>query len=503
MNERGAVAAAVLGPAARRGSRAGFDLAATWILTIVGALPLLLASPAPLQDWPNHLAGAHVLSALLDGDPFWRRFYTLNTFLVPNAAVDLGLLGFRALGLGEAAAATAFLLVTYAVFVGGMVRLSRALAAFDATKIPLAILLFYGVAVFWGLVNYVLALGVMWGLVAVWLRVGRARGRLLIAGPGAIALLFAHAVPAVVFPLLLGCFDLARWRAGARLRSCLSAPLALVAVAATLRLLPGETGHDLVAVYTGGDSIGAFVLWKVRVLATVPFGGSLVQDAATLIAVAGTAVAIGLSARLRLGVGAALGIVALALLMFAAPERLGTGSMLDTRLAPLPFMLAAMAIRLDWRGPMARPICVAVVSGLVVVRTLVIAAEWRAADRVFAAFDADAARLAPGSVMMMAHGRPLAELSWTDIWSPPIQSIAAQVVRRGVFFPALFANPDQQPIALRGGFAALGQPWDVSDPSRRAASLAALRPLCGDYRGVFVTVLYGAVPFEIVDACEP
>ena len=478
-----------------------------WVIVMLGASPLLLAWPVPLQDWPNHVAGAHVLAALLDGDVFWSGYYRFNTFMVPNAAVDLGLLGLRRAGLSEPAAANLFLLVTYAVFVGGMAALSRMLSRLDALHLAAAVLLFYGAALFWGLVNCVLAIGLLWILLASWLAVGlRAPGwRVAIAAFGAALLLFVHVVPAMVFALLLGCFDAVRLRSGARLSSCASTPMALLVAVCGLRALPGDTGRDLAIVYAWGPSLTGFAAWKLRVFATSPFGGSALLDGATMLALLGGGLAVALAARMRMPPGALFAVLALIALTLAAPERIGTGSLLDVRLAVLPAMLAAASCRLQWRSIAARRACLAVVMVLVLGRTAVIAQQWRAASQVFTAFDAGAAAVPRGSIMMMGYGRPIGTLSWTDIWSPAIQSMAAQVVTRGVCFPALFANPDQQPIALRQPLPDLGQPWDMSDPVRSRASLTAIGLLCESraYAGVFLTVLYGDAPFRILDACAP
>lgn len=474
------------------------------LMACLGALPLLLAWPVPLQDWPNHVAGAHVLAALLDGDPFWSRFYRFNTFLIPNAAVDLGLLGLHRAGLAEPVAANVFLLATYVVFLGGMALLSRALSTLDATRIALAVLVFYGTALFWGLVNYVLAVGLMWGLLGLWIGAGgRPVWRLALAAAGAGGLLFVHAVPAIVFAMLLGCFDAVRWREGAPLRSCVSTPVALGVVVLLLRLLPGNTGHDLSLGYAGADSSAAFAAWKLRILATSLLGGSLLQDGASAVVVVAIAAILGLAARPRLSPACALATASLVLLTLAAPERLGTGSLLDVRLAILPPMLLAASIRLRWRGVAMRAVCAGAVVLLVTTRTAVIAFEWRAAASVFAAYDRAASVLPHGSLMMMAYGTPLERLSWQQVWSPPIQSIATQVVTRGVLFPALFANPDQQPIAARPPFDGLGQPWNLSDKAHRDRSLDALAALCAQptYRGVFLTVLYDGPAFRILDAC--
>jgi hypothetical protein len=97
--------------------------------------------------------------------------------------------------------------------------------------------------------------------------------------------------------------------------------------------------------------------------------------------------------------------------------------------------------------------------------------------------------------------------------------MAAQVVQHGLFYPNLFANPAQQPIAVRSDLLPLGQPWNLADPAHFEASAAALAKLCttGTYAGVFLTVLYlspfviartasatlrARKDFLIVDACR-
>ncbi len=485
---------------------------------LAGAVPMLLARPAPLQDWPNHLARVEIVDALLRGDPFWQRFYQLGTFLVPNAALDLGVLGLHRMGLGVPAAGQVFLVATYAVFVAGCCALARALGAWGAEKPALAVLLFYGNALFWGLVNYVLSVGLMLALLAAWLDVRSPKVRLAVALAGTPVLLCVHVVPAVAFALVAGCFDLvALVRRAAPWWACLSGTTALLLVAALLRLLPGGTGHDLGLAYAGGGSAAGFVAWKARVLATALLGGSSWQDGATLFAVLVAAAAYGLAARPRLvRPEAGLALAALVLLVLAAPERIGTGSLLDVRLAVLPLLWVAAAMRPVWRGPGARRLAVVALAAVVGVRTLAIGQAWWAASDVFEGYASAAKALPPGGLMMMAYGTPLATLSWAQVWSPPITSIATQVVSRGLLFPAIFANPAQQPVFLRHSYAALAQPWDLTGPLALDVAAARLRPLCasGAYTGVFLTALYpgrfdaGAAllhadpSFLLLDACR-
>ncbi len=487
---------------------------------LLGALPLLVTRPAPLQDWPNHVARMHVLTGLLHGDGFWTRYYRFAGFLVPDAALDLGVLGLGNAGLPVGVAAQSFLVMTYLVFVAGFCALARTLGALAPVKVAFAILLFYCNALFWGLVNYILGVGLMLGLLALWLRCdarGGAWRRVLIAGLGAVLLLFTHLVAAAAWIVVLGAFDLHRLLADhgpvrKRLLGSTSWLVALVAVAGVLHALPGEAGHDFSIRYAG-VGIGGFVVRKLALFGKLLLGGSLLQDAASIAALLFCA-GVAASARPSLAPGPSWAAAALAVVTLAAPERVGTGSVLDVRLAILPLLLLAAAVRIE-PGRWA----VAAVAAVVLARTLLLAGQWHAAGGVFHDFRQQAARLPAGSVMMVAYGTPLPSLTWQQVWSPAITSIATQVVFREIFMPALFANPAQQPIALRPAYAVLTQPWNMTDAAHLHATGAGLAALCDRrrFRGVYLTVLYpgsflpgqvgaatlhGQRDFLILDACR-
>ena len=189
------------------------------------------------------------------------------------------------------------------------------------------------------------------------------------------------------------------------------------------------------------------------------------------------------------------------------------------RLAIVPLIVAAIALDPRWRGPRAKGLGVGLLCVAVVGRTAVLAGEWRRDATVFDDYARAAAALPRGGLMMMAFGTPLDTLSWQRVWSPPITSVATQVVGRGLFFPAIFANPTQQPLALRPEFLPIAQPWDLTDPAHWRATRQGLEPLCAqhEYSGVFLTLLYGSRftdarlgdavryrqrDFAIVDACR-
>ena len=458
----------------------------TRVIVSIGAIPLLVTRPAPLQDWPNHLARLHILVGLVHGDPFWTRLYALTGFFVPNAVLDLGLLGLTSAGMTQQAAGQVFILATYVAFVGGFCALAAALDA-GPGKPVLAVLLFYDHALFWGLVSYVLAVGLMLGLLAVWLVQPRRSRRLAVAAAGAAVLFFTHAVAAFVWPLLLACLEFAaprprrRWTVR-RLAEHGSSITALAIAAILLRASTGD-GHDLALVYAG-RGVRAVVAHKLWAFADIVLGGSLPQDASSVLACLVCAGAC--AARPFLSAAAATAVVALVFLTLAAPERLGTGSQLDARLAILPLVVLSACVRV----PIGRR-ALGVMTAAVAARTLILAAYWHAAGAVFLDYRRATASLPPGGLMMMATGTRLSTLSWQRIWSPPVTSIATQLVFRGLFVPSIFANPREQPIALRHD-SGLGQPWDLTDAAHIRAALPALAGLCatGGFSGVFLTVLY-------------
>ena len=486
------------------------------LVVLIGAAPIAIARPAPLQDWPNHVARIHILLALLRHDGFWSQHYRFTGFLTPDAVMDLSIAGLSRLGLPVRVAAQCFLLTGYGLFVAGFCALARALDAWSSIKPVLAVLLFYGNALFWGLVSYVLGLGLMLGLLALWLGAAKQPAwRLCLAALAAVLLLFTHLVVAGIWVIVLGCFDLHRvatqpGRWSRRVTGSASWLAALVTMGLSLSLLPASGGHDASFGYAGGG-LGAAGR-KLWLFGKLLLGGGAMQDAASLAALLACLVAV-LSSRPRLAAAPSLAVAALALTALLAPERIGDGSQLDSRLAlpPLLLLAAGVAVR-------PRRLVLPLAGGAVCARTLLLVGIWHASSQLFAQYRSQAADLPPHSLMMMAYGTPLASLSWRQIWSPPITSIATQVVFRDLFMPAIFANPSQQPIGLRGRYVPLKQPWNMSDAAHRAASEAALAALCGtrEFRRIFLTVLYPGTlarrlhggllvqrdDFLILDACR-
>jgi len=208
------------------------------LFVALGGLPLLAGRLTPLQDWPNHLARVHIVNAMLHGDPFWTQFYRIGSFLVPNVALDLGIMGLMRLGVGPEIAAQLFLAATYIAFVGGVCALSKAQHCYDPAKIGLAAMLFTSGALFWGLVDYLLGIGLALAVLAGWIiAAGHPWRRLSIAVGGTVLLFYCHLVAAAVFVTVLGCFGVAEGFAARPRRLGGFSALAGFAVLLALRVL--------------------------------------------------------------------------------------------------------------------------------------------------------------------------------------------------------------------------------------------------------------------------
>ncbi len=476
----------------------------TIVVLVAGACPLLISVPAPLQDWPNHLARVHIIDTLLRGGGEWAGFYRLNLASVPNVALDVGVLaGIRA-GLSDAAAGQAFLLLTYAVFVGGFCALAGKFGRVGPARVAAGVMLFYTPPLFWGLVNYVFALGAGMGLLALWLGAG-VRARFAVAALGTALLFFCHLIAAGAFVVAIGCCELVEiYRDGPAWRSRWSSVLALAVLVALFVSAPADPLHELA--WNGAGSLWGFVRWKIIVFVQNAINGATrpVRYVTWLGCLVALIAAILARPRPRVAAGVLTAAVAIALLTIVAPQKVGSGSLLDDRLALVPILLLAAATRPRCTnarvGRIAGGLLIATALGRVIALTLV----WRGPAAEFRDYDAAIARLPRGTMLVMARGRPMDAVTWPLFWDNPYTSIEAQGVAHGDFVPMIFANVAQQPLVLDSRYEGIKQPLDLSDPVLQAQSMDRVRALCaGDpvrVPGVAITVLYAPPGRRFTDA---
>jgi len=210
------------------------------LVVLFGAIPLFVLAPAPLADWPNHLARVAITNDILNGDPFWSARYKFQGILIPNAILDAIVLGLMRLGVSITLAGPAFLLLCYTLFVGGFIALSQTRQVPIVVAASLGSMAFYTGLTVYGLVNFLTGVGLAMLAASLWMREDAGLGRrVLITVVATPIILFCHVVAALVFAGLCGCYDLMRpartW--GRRMVEVLPAAIAVVIGFAGYKLL--------------------------------------------------------------------------------------------------------------------------------------------------------------------------------------------------------------------------------------------------------------------------
>lgn len=160
--------------------------------TLASAIPLLWPSLPPLADLPGHVGRYHVAAALA-GSPDLQRHWSFEWALVGNLGVDLLVQALSPVLSAEHAAKLVVVLIP-PLWVSGLIRLSRQagggrLSPAAAFAFPLA----YAYPLQLGFVNFMLAAGLAFHALWLWIRLERRPGlRALVFVPIAFLLWIAH-----------------------------------------------------------------------------------------------------------------------------------------------------------------------------------------------------------------------------------------------------------------------------------------------------------------------
>lgn len=491
----------------------------TLAAVILGAAPLCIVHVAGIEDWPSHLARAGMLHEILTGDAFWRRYYDRNTFLLPNVALDLLLLGLSDLGLRLNEAGTVALIATYALFVSGAGALAASVKASRNALLLFASILFYNGALFSGFVNFALGCGVALWCLAVWLRIRQDWLRVLLAAPLAVLTFFSHLIAAGMFLVVLGSVDLAAFLCVdrgrlSRVPARLSAPLGLVCAAGLLRLSPTEgdlatQGGFSIAEYLRQFGQPAFYIHKIAIFLHAFFdGGGIAGSVVLLTGLVMLAAAMWWSRRSgRLDwristTGATLAGVSL-LLFLLAPNKIGNGMGLDYRLPP--FLALCM---IAWASSTARQrssIPIRILLFASVARSLVLSSFALADAGTFDSFHAVVPQIKTDSVMLAGVGTPRDAIGWTEFWRPAAEYLGTTAAAAHVFVPSVWALPTQHPLVLKSEFAGWGPQFDVSTAASLAHSRQTWDVICQSWRAGHTGEVYALIsyPSAASDAAFP
>jgi hypothetical protein len=433
------------------------------VLFIIALVPVLIVHIAALEDYPQHLARVYILGNL-QKSALLRQYYLPNWSFQPNLAIEIVLLPLTKF-VGVDAAGKFFLALLLFSLSGGIVALHRAIHGRWSLWPLLAFFFLYNRIFLGGMANYLFTLGLSFWALAAWICL-RDRPAWIRAGvsiPVALVLLLGHLAAFGVYALMLAGYELSRHLQSARKWYAVSpvdvaAAGSQFAVAAAV-LLTFSSASGMIAKYRFE------FLQKFDAPFNLFYNYHLAFDAATFL---------GFVLLLLIGLGMGwivvsrrliLSIVILVLAFLAMPYGMASGIGADRRLT-LPIALLIIAAT-DWKPERVRwrMALLAGLAGLFLVRMVIIADNWLAADRIFAQYLAAFDRLAPGARMAVA----IAHNSNQTTTNPPLNGIAQYaIIRRDAFVSNTFTLPGQQPLSFTPRYTALARQLPVSVYDRGA-----------------------------------
>ncbi|HKG14361.1 MAG TPA: hypothetical protein VKB12_13620 [Pyrinomonadaceae bacterium] len=419
-------------------------------LCLTGALlcaPVIFTTYAPLVDFPNHLARAHILH-FYGQVPAYRAAYKPAPAPLPNLAVDLvvtQLLRF----FGLLTAGGIFLVLTLLLFVAGCHRLGRAIHGSPTWLALPCCFIAYNSNFLYGFVNYSFGVGLFCVTLSYWLEWRRESSvrRLPLVALLVVCSYLAHLS---AYSFLCAAFVVvAAWDYGADKESLAKtvlklAPLVFPAALFVLFMRGGGSAGGLGWNTPAGKAVG---------LLSPVLTYNYALDACVLAALAAAALAAFVLARKRGGGG--LRVVwptfgaglAFLLLYFLSPKAALGGSAVDVRFIIPCVLLCVLSLKFSLRGRAGKFLMLAVLC-VACVRLAAVWKTWAGLDRRIAAevarFDVlpDGARVYP--VVVMSR-----EMRVEKVERPFRHLAHYTTTSRHAFVPSLFTIDGQQPLGFR------------------------------------------------------
>jgi len=437
-----------------------FPIALYGALFVVALVPIAAVAIMPLDDYLNHLARMYVL-ARYDDVPALHKFFEIRWAALPNLAMEMFIVPLAKL-MPVALAGKLYLGLSFAALIGGVVLVNRALSGAWSAWPAAAFLLLYNDTFLFGFQSYIMSVGVALLLFALWIH-WRDRGaalRLAAFGVGAVFLYFCHLTGFGIYGVLIGGYELSRAWAGRRERGLVVLSDWLVTAAQFVVPIVLFVFFSPTADAAGRSSFHNFLdKWHYFQKATLLFdvfrNYVMTLDQATFALVV-VAVAAGLATRrLRFVPHGALPFLALAAVFAVIPKLLFSSDYVDDRVAVAVAFVFVATTRLDRMGAPGRRIVVGAIAALFVVRIAAITVTWQDYNRDYAAYLAVLDRMPEGQAL--AGVVAYEGTSWQRRRPPLYHFLNQATITRHAFYPTIFAQRAQQPMALKPPYDAIGE----------------------------------------------
>jgi hypothetical protein len=322
-------------------------------LAALVTLPLLLPPVLPLADLGGHI-GRYAVQLDAGRDPQLARWYSFSWQLLPNLGADLLVEALGPLiGLEPAVRAIVMLAVFLQAF--GILATSRVLYGRVTPFAIFALPLVYAHSTLYGFLNYMLALGLLWCSLALWIAMSAGaaiRHRWAAFAVIATITWVCHLVGWSLLCIAAGSQELTRQRErkGALMFAAVARPLSCLLLPWVIKLLAFEPAAG------SGKNSGFFLMAdKFDELLQVFRDQWHHFDIVSLSIVAAVIVWSWISGRTRLNRGLALAALITAVCVIVVPHRLLGSFFADQRLIEPALVFALLAVGFSGRGPARLP----------------------------------------------------------------------------------------------------------------------------------------------------
>jgi hypothetical protein len=422
----------------------------------IATLPLWFAEIPPLNDYPFHIARIHILRHL-DDTPFLSAVYERRSFLLPNMAMDLLVLGLSSL-LPLEIAGRVFLGLTLALMLGGTVWLHYALTRRLEPWPLVAALFLHNWILLFGFLNFLFGAALILWALGSWIMVARRSvpARLAVGVTFALLLFWSHMVALAIYGIALGAIELQRALSRPARQQPLKALTDLVIAGATMLppmvlFLASATSRA-----AGGDVwYQPKWWWKPFVFVRNFMSGNLYVDAVTAVVCLFLVVSLLRWARVRLVREMRWAVIVLLVTFIAMPFALFSAQHVDIRIPMVLWFIFVASLQVNFAYARHAVILAGVAALLLAGRMVAISADWARFDQEYAQFT-EAFRKMPAEGTM-AVASAVSESSslkeWMTHWRPQITHVSAlAVLDKPRFVTTIWAHPSQQPIVVRPPF---------------------------------------------------
>lgn len=370
------------------------------VMLLAAAAPIFATTLPPLSDYANHLARMHVL-AWHTIIPELDQLYLVHWSVIPNLLMDAVVPPLVPL-LGVVHSGQVFLVVTLLSLATGPLAIHRALYG-RISPMPLAAFLFlYNGILLYGLMNYLLGLGIaLWGVAgwimmrdrSIWLRLGAATAIVLV-------LFFCHLFAVGLFGLGLLALELWRCRIGGGLTWRRLLPVMGQLAIPFLPVIPLMAASPTLG-------LSADILWESRgkmdgIYAIFQLYGD-VPDMLFAAAVIGGATWLARRGELVLHPGGWV-ILAIGTLVFMAMPRVLFGSWIADQRLPIALLFLVLGFVRPLAGDQTRrsAFLVAII-GMTLLRLIDVQMHWSRIDDASESLRRSAAQIDIGASVLVAH----------------------------------------------------------------------------------------------------